>query len=55
MFNTLFIDVYVDGRFYHTIRFKYSPLFVYDEQEIQDFVVQKLPTLRNTKLNLVLS
>lgn len=44
--KTLVFDVMLDGRFVHTFRYQYCPLFPIDEQELEKFVTDRLPTLK---------
>lgn len=44
--KTLVFDVMLDGRFVHTFRYQYCPLFPIDEQELEKFVTGRLPTLK---------
>lgn len=44
--ETLVFDVMLDGRYVHTLRYRYCPLFPLDERELEEFVVRKLPTLK---------
>lgn len=41
-----------NGRFVCTLRFPCCPLFPFTEQEVVDFVVRKLPTLKNKKFTI---
>lgn len=50
---TLIFDVMLRGRFICTLRYKYCPLFPIDMGELTDFVLSKLPTLRNEPFNIV--
>lgn len=50
--KTLIFDVMLNGRFIATMRYKYSPLFPLEENELSDFVVSKLPTLRNNPFRI---
>lgn len=43
--KTLVFDVMLDGRFVHTFRYQYCPLFPIDEEELEKFVTDRLPTL----------
>ena len=40
--KTLVFDVMLDGRFIHTFRYQYCPLFPIDEQELEKFVTDRL-------------
>lgn len=48
--KTLVFDVMLDGRFVHTFRYRYCPLFPIDEQELEKFVTDRLPTLKRKGL-----
>ena len=50
--NTVF-DVMLDGRFVHTFRYQYCPLFPIDEQELEKFVTDRLPTLKGKDFKIV--
>lgn len=50
--KTLVFDVMLDGRFVHTFRYQYCPLFPIDEQELEKFVTDRLPTLKGKDLNI---
>lgn len=50
--NTGF-DVMLDGRFVHTFRYQYCPLFPIDEQELEKFVTDRLPTLKGKDFKIV--
>ena len=43
--KTLVFDVMLDGRFIHTFRYRYCPLFPIDEQELEKFVTDR-PIIR---------
>ena len=45
-------DVMLRGRFICTMTYEHCPAFVLTEQEIVDFVISKLPTLRNQPFNI---
>ena len=51
--KTLFIAVMLKGRFVATLRYRYCPAFPLDIEELSEFVVSKLPTLRNKPFNIV--
>lgn len=51
--KSLFIDVMLKGRFVATLRYRYCPAFPLDIEELSEFVVSKLPTLRNKPFNIV--
>lgn len=48
----LIFDVMLDGRFIHTFKYKFCPAFPLGETELSDYVISKLPTLRNKKFNI---
>ena len=50
--KTLTFDVMLSGRYVCTLRYKYSPLFPIDTDELHAFVVSKRPTLRNKKFRI---
>lgn len=50
--KTLVFDVMLNGRFIHTLRYKFCPAFPLEENELSDFVVSNLPTLRYKKFNI---
>jgi len=43
--KTLVFDVMLDGRFIHTFRYQYCPLFPIDEEELEKFVTDR-PIIR---------
>ena len=43
--KTLVFDVMLDGRFVHTFRYQYCPLFPIDEEELEKFVTDR-PIIR---------
>lgn len=45
----LSFDVYADGRFVKTFRIPYDPIFAIDTLEIEKFVLERIPTLKNKK------
>lgn len=51
--KTLVFDVMLDGRFVHTFRYQYCPLFPIDEQELEKFVTDRLPTLKGKDFKIV--
>lgn len=51
--KTLVFDVMLDGRFVHTFRYRYCPLFPIDEQELEKFVTGRLPTLKGKDFKIV--
>lgn len=51
--KTLVFDVMLDGRFIRTFRYKYNPAFVLEENELIDFVLSKIPTLKGKKFQIV--
>lgn len=51
--KTLVFDVMLDGRFIHTFRYQYCPLFPIDEQELEKFVTDRLPTLKGKDFKIV--
>lgn len=51
--KTLIFDIMLNGRFVCTLRYKYSPLFPIDVNELNDFIVSKRPTLENKPFNIV--
>lgn len=51
--KTLVFDVMLDGRFVHTFRYQYCPLFPIDEEELEKFVTDRLPTLKGKDFKIV--
>lgn len=51
--KTLIFDVMLDGRFVRTFRYQYCPLFPIDEQELEKFVTDRLPTLKGKDFKIV--
>lgn len=51
--KTLVFDVMLDGRFIHTFRYQYCPLFPIDEEELEKFVTDRLPTLKGKDFKIV--
>lgn len=51
--KTLFIDVMLKGRFVATLRYRYCPAFPLDAEGLSEFVVSKLPTLKNKPFKIV--
>lgn len=51
--KTLVFDVMLDGRFVHTFRYQYCPLFPIDEEELEKFVTDRLPTLKGKDCELL--
>lgn len=51
--KTLVFDVMLDGGFIHTFRYQYCPLFPIDEQELEKFVTDRLPTLKGKDFKIV--
>lgn len=48
----LSFDVYADGRFVKTFRIPYDPIFAVDTKEIENFVLERLPTLKNKDVKI---
>lgn len=48
-FQTIYLDILVNDRFYKQLPYRYSPLFVIDERDVTDFILEKLPSLRKKK------
>lgn len=46
-------DVMVDGLFYHTIRYKTEFNIPPTEEELRNYVLSKLPTLRNKNFDVL--
>lgn len=46
-------DVMVDGLFYHTIRYKTEFNIPPTEEELRNYVLSKLPTLRNKNFEVL--
>lgn len=40
-------DVMLNGRFVHSFKYEYCPLFPIDSEELKAFVLKKMPTLKN--------
>lgn len=51
--KTLIFDVMLDGRFVKTFKYKYNPAFVLEENELRDFVLSKMPTLKEKKFQIL--
>lgn len=51
--ETLIFDVMLDERFIKTFKYEYCPLFPLEENELRDFVISKLPTLRNKNFQIL--
>ena len=51
--KTLVFDVMLDGRFIHTFRYQYCPLFPIDEEELEKFVTDSLPTLNGKDFEIL--
>ena len=47
--KTIYLDILVRGRFYTQLAYRFSPLFVIDAEDVKRFVLDKLPSLRNSK------
>ena len=45
----LSFDVFAEGRFVKTFRIPYNPIFAIDTLEIEKFVLERIPTLKNKK------
>lgn len=45
--KTIFFDVMLNERFVKTFKYRYNPLFGFDMDELREFVISKLPTLKN--------
>lgn len=48
----LSFDVYADGRFVKTFRIPYDPIFAIDTLEIEKFVLERIPTLKNKDVKI---
>lgn len=44
-YNTIYIDIMVDGRFYKQIPYVYNPLWKLDEEDARKKVLDAYPTL----------
>ena len=51
--KTLVFDVMLDGRFIHTFKYKYCPLFPIDAEELEKVVTDRLPTLKGKEFKIV--
>lgn len=45
--ETFIFDVMLDGRFVCTLKYKYCALFPIDFEDLEKFVLQKRPTLKD--------
>lgn len=45
----LSFDVYAEERFVKTFRIPYDPIFATDSAELEKFVLERIPTLKNKK------
>lgn len=50
----LIFDVMVGERFYKTLRYRHSGTFPLKEEELRDFVLAKLPTLKNKNFTIAI-
>lgn len=46
-------DVMLDGRFICTLKYKYCALFPIDFEDLEKFVLQKIPTLKGKDFRIV--
>lgn len=53
--QTIYLDIMVGGRFYKQLPYTYCPLWPVDTDEVHDFVVRNLPSLRNKTFNICFS
>lgn len=49
----LIFDVMVGERFYKTLRYKHSCMFPLKEEELRNYALKKLPTLKNKDFRIV--
>lgn len=45
--KTLFYDIMIDGQYDSTMRYKYSPLFMLDVDDVICKTIEKRPSLKN--------
>lgn len=45
-------DIMVNGRFYHTMRYEKKSPFPLNMNELYDYIISKLPTLKNRKIQI---
>ena len=43
----VYLDIMVNGKFYKQLTYYYSKLFIIDADEVNVFVLQELPRLKN--------
>lgn len=48
-----FIDIFSDGRYVFTLRYNYPPLFRIDLNNVYEKVLEKRPTLKGRKLEMI--
>ena len=46
------LDVMLRGRYIHTFRLEVSPGDVWEEDRLVDYIIERLPTLRNKPFNI---
>ena len=51
--KTFIFDVMFDGRFVCTLKYKYCALFPIDFEDLEKFVLQKSPTLKDKDFRIV--
>ena len=44
--KTVYLDIMLGGRFYCQLRYEYCPLFPVDGRELEDYILNKRPSLR---------
>lgn len=44
--KTVYLDIMLGGRFYCQLRYEYCPLFPVDSRELEDYILNKRPSLR---------
>lgn len=49
----LIFDVMLNGRFVCTLTYPYCPLFPVTQEELEEFVEKKRPTLRGKNYNII--
>lgn len=52
--KTVFVDIMLDDKFVKTLPYKYNPMFHVDMDELHEYVIGKLPFLKNKDFKMYL-
>ena len=54
-YKVIYLDIMIRGLFVCQLTYKYCPLFRIEIEELEKFVLEKRPTLRNKKFTIAFS